>query len=382
MAALQFVTYPGYRALVLRRTFTELSMPGAIMHRCHDWLRPTDAKWHANENTYTFPNKHGPPASLTFGYLQHEADKYRYSSSEFHGIFPDELTQWPESQYTFLLSRIRRPAGDTLPLRMRSASNPGGVGHIWVKERFKLPHGRTDRPFIPARLNDNPHVDRVAYERGLSELSPVLREQLLRGDWNVTEGGNLYSRAWFGIVEREAVPPMICRVRFWDLAATDPTKSKVPKGHGPCWTAGVLLGLATTGQWYVLDVVRLRAQPQGVEQAIRNTAQRDGPSVPIVIEEEPGSGGKNTIDHYRRFVLVGYSVEPYKPESSKTARSGPVSSAANAGNVKLVRGPWNDAFLDEVELFPNGPFKDQGDAFSGAFTSLRQARSGFLFPAR
>jgi predicted phage terminase large subunit-like protein len=378
MAALQYARFPGYRALILRRTFTDLNMPGSILNRCHEWLEHTDARWHSKEATYTFPQRHGHPASLTFGYLQHEEDKRRYAGSEFHYIAFDELTQFSESQWTFLLSRLRRNVGDTLPLRARWASNPGGVGHIWVKERFALPHGRPDRPFIPARIADNAFIDREAYIKGLADLPAVLREQLLNGDWNVSEGGSLFNRGWFEVVEPVAMPKMVKVVRVWDFAATDPARSKVPKGHGPAWTAGAKVGLATTGQWYILDLVRLRAQPQGVEQAVRATAARDGASVPVVIEQEPGSGGKNTIDHYRRFILVGYTVEAYIPETSKVARAGPVSSAAEAGNVKLMRGAWNGAFLDEAELFPNGPFKDQVDAVSAGVAYLRQQRSGFL----
>jgi len=98
MGALQYVDIPGYAALLLRRRFSDLALPGALMLRADEWLRGTDATWNENKRTWTFPSG----AKLAFGYLEHEADKYRYKSSEFQFIGWDELTQFQESQYTYL----------------------------------------------------------------------------------------------------------------------------------------------------------------------------------------------------------------------------------------------------------------------------------------
>ena len=179
MAALQWVDVPGYNALLLRRTFADLALPGAIMDRSHDWLRGTAAEWNDREKTWTFPSG----ARLTFGYLQGDHDKYRYQGTELSFCGFDELTQFQEEQYTYLFSRLRRPEGSDVPLRMRSASNPGGVGHGWVYERFMpdltaeaIEHRRkTGRIFIPARLEDNPYIDQAAYRRGLAELDDITR---------------------------------------------------------------------------------------------------------------------------------------------------------------------------------------------------------------
>lgn len=128
------------------------------------------------------------------------------SAYQFIGF--DEVTQFTESQYLYLFSRLRRLAGANVPLRMRSASNPGGVGGRWVHQRF-IPEnfspidaedvkvfwktdGETKRAFIPSRLDDNPYLDREAYAASLQELDPVTREQLLRGDWRITDRGDIY----------------------------------------------------------------------------------------------------------------------------------------------------------------------------------------------
>ena len=109
-----------------------------------------------------------------------------------------------------------------------------------------------------------------------------------------------------------------------------------------------------------------------VQAIIRQTADIDGPGVMIYMEQEPGSGGVNTIDHYRRNVLAGFSFKGDNPSGSgsKLERANPLSSYAEAGNVMVVNGPWINAYLDEFESFPDGKFKDQVDATSGAFNKL------------
>jgi hypothetical protein len=188
MAALQHVDRPNYAALILRRSYKDLALPGAIMDRSHTWLRGTAARWNDHDHAWTFPSG----ARLTFGYLETEKDKYRYQSSEFQFIAFDELTQFPETQYRYLFSRLRRGADSTIPLRMRAASNPGGIGHDWVFERFVKADARGDRVFVPATLDDNPHVDAIEYRKNLAELDETTRNQLEKGIWTRDRGGLIY----------------------------------------------------------------------------------------------------------------------------------------------------------------------------------------------
>lgn len=125
MAALQYVQYPSYSALLLRRSFKDLSLPGALMDRAFDWLSDTDAKWDDLTKSWSFPSG----ATLTFGYLEAERDKFRYQGSNYQFVGFDELSQFLESQYLYLFSRLRRLEGSPIPIRMRGASNPGDVGH-------------------------------------------------------------------------------------------------------------------------------------------------------------------------------------------------------------------------------------------------------------
>jgi Terminase large subunit, T4likevirus-type, N-terminal len=195
MAALQYAHVPGYSALILRRTYADLSLPGAIMSRSHEWLRGTQAAWNDQRKTWTFPSG----ATLTFGYMEQDSHRYRYQGAEFAFVGWDELTQFSEAQYLYLLSRLRRTTNSPVPLRVRSASNPGGSGHQWVMERFPIPErGATPEPlyesadtgrvFVPARLRDNPSLDEESYRANLAELDEATRAQLEDGDWHAVRG--------------------------------------------------------------------------------------------------------------------------------------------------------------------------------------------------
>lgn len=402
MAALQYIDVPGYSALLLRRTWPDLSLPGAIMDRARDWLADTPAYPREGGRIWRFPSG----ARITFGYLQYEKDKYRYQSAEFQFIGFDELTQFQQSTYEYMFSRIRRPAMSCLrcrrainknagvwkhaevanpcqnlmpdpkvlgqygpaadgtslfdvPLRMRSATNPGGIGHNWVREHFI--DSKTKSPnaiFVPASLHDNPSLDQESYKSNLQHLSPTDRERLMNGDWDVMEEGAYFMRHWFKFT-REA--PWGCKwVRYWDLAAT---------AEGD-YTAGALVGLTPDGTFIVGDIRRMRGTPREVENFVHRTAMEDGVGIPIRMEQEPGSSGVTVIDYYRRKILLGFDFRPDKKRVDKETRANPVSSAAEAGNIAIMGGRWNREFLDEISLFPNGANDDQVDAFTGGFAYL------------
>jgi predicted phage terminase large subunit-like protein len=456
MAALQYVDVPGYSALIIRRTYADLSLPGAIMDRANDWLAGTGARKRDGGKLWEFPtNDPARPATLQFGYAQTHADVKRYQGAEFQAIFVDELTHFEERTYLYLFSRLRGPSGPCVgcghptsqpagqprqhdeghdqcscghehrpdeecpgsvldpcgcrdyepvgcdcvhadldrgaydplgkplfvpaddgtiladvPLRMRAGSNPGGVGHEWVKGRFVAPATRAPGAvFVPARLSDNPSLDRKAYRQSLGLLSETERRRLEDGDWDVADDGDLFERSWINIVD--AVPHGCRWVRFWDMAAT---VQKPSKRHDPDWTVGALVGLAPDGRVFVGDVVRGRRTPLENERVIANTASQDGRSVAIRMEEEGGSSGKVTIDHYLRTVLPGYDFAGVRPTLSKEERARPLARAAEAGLLHFVSAPWNREALDEMAGFPNLPHDDIVDAIVGGHAALTEAR--------
>lgn len=379
MAALMYADVPGYSALLFRRTYSDLSLPGALMDRASQWLTRPELvdegiapKWHDKNKTWTFPSG----ATLTFGYLKTEVDKYRYQSSEFQFIGFDELTHFTETQYTYLFSRLRKLSNSPVPLRMRCASNPGGVGHDWVKTRFIKIKNFQKRPFIPARLVDNRFINRKAYMGSLNELDPVTKAQLLEGNWDVLASGNFFKRDWFNVDEgtllyNRPVPPFfVDMVRYWDLAASVPS----PAYPDPDWCVGTLLGLGKDGKYYVLDVQRFRTTPKGVKTNVASAALNDakvyGRKVKIRLEKEGASGGKITVDDFFD-ILSGYDFKGVPSVKNKPIRAGPVSSAAESRNLVICSDTWFSEWINEVVPFPTlGIHDDQVDSLSGAYNCL------------
>lgn len=366
MAAMQYVDVPGYSAILFRRTFADLSLPGALMDRFKDWIAPhDDIHWNANSYVATFPSG----ARISFGYLNNQNDYLRYKGSEFQFIGMDEVTEIRESDYRYLFSRLRRPANGPLsqvPLRMRAASNPAPN---WVRQRFIVEGLSSNRIFVPSKLTDNPGIDAESYRQALSALDPVERRRLEEGDWWSTTLGSMFDRTSFVIIDPHEVPVISSSarvVRFWDLAATEPSSSN----PDPDWTVGTL-GLLDQGIFYILDVRRARVKSDKVEHLIAQTALEDGPLVSIRMEQEPGSSGKALIDQFARYVLPGYDFQGIRATGDKITRARPFSAAAANGNVRLVRGRWLTDWLDEVSSFPEGlTHDDQVDSATGAFTFL------------
>lgn len=149
-------------------------------------------------------------------------------------------------------------------------------------------------------------------------------------------------------------------VRAWDFAGTEVKKFG---SNDPDYTVGALIG-EQGGQYWILDVQRARISPKGVEALVLQTAQMDGISVEILIEQEPGSAGIAVIEDYRRRVLRGYAVHGIRHTGSKFERARPAASAAEAGNILLVEGPWITPFLETVCQFPFGKHDDDVDVLS------------------
>lgn len=269
MAALQYVHVPGYSALILRRDFARLALAGAIMDRAKSWLIDrTDARWNGTDKAFLFPSG----ARLQFGYIDNPDDRFRYASAEYQFIGWDELTEFRLSAdetdetnpYLFLFSRLRKTVDMDVPLRIRSASNPGNIGHAWVKKRF-VPadfRGITDdsptiyrvenRVFVPARIKDNPTISEGEYRAKLSHLPPITRERLIAGDWSVAESLQI-PEEWLLCYEPAAnllrpydrdgkllqpVDDRECtRFATIDTAGTSRDKAEEKSGKPPSWSA-------------------------------------------------------------------------------------------------------------------------------------------------
>ncbi len=176
--------------------------------------------------------------------------------------------------------------------------------------------------------------------------------------------GNRFRRSWFTIVD---APPVDAeRVRYWDKAATP---------GGGAFTAGVLMAKTPEGIHFVEDVVRGQWSSGERDQIMRETAELDALKysnrVQVWTEQEPGSGGKESAEATIR-LLSGFPVQAEPVTGSKDTRLEPFAAQCEAGNVKLVRGAWNGAYLEELCAIPNGKYRDQSDASGGAFNKLNR----------
>lgn len=177
------------------------------------------------------------------------------------------------------------------------------------------------------------------------------------------EGGEMKSN-WFEIVDD--VPHCDHWVRAWDLAAS--------KDHSAKQTAGMKIGRRGIGdrrEYIISDAIADWLDPDPRDQLIKQTAQTDGLGVRVVLEQEPGSGGKAQAQAIARN-LDGWAVEIVVAgnEGSKQLRADPLAAAAQGGRVKLKRGPWNAAFLEQVRSFPGGKLIDMIDAAAEGFNVL------------
>lgn len=342
MAALQYFDVPGYAALLIRKTYTDLALPGALMDRVGEWLRPTAATW--SETTKTWRSPAG--ATLSFGYMDGPRDHLRYQGPEFQMVGLDEVTQFsdvPINQPIYLMSRLRRLSGVEIPLRWRAATNPGGAGHKWVAERFGIRADGTQdpamterRPFVPSKLVDNRHVDADPYREALSALPKLTRDQLEHGLWVLDTTGLIYPYTDANVIP--AMPTMdgCYRVLAIDLGASE----SVPT------TAFALLAWhpqVPRGVWVERSWAQTGLPPSEMAEQIRALQAEHGGFAAIVLDE--GALGRGYGEEFRRRWAI--HCEPAQKRDKLGYRK-LLRGALEAGDLHIV-GPANGELLAEMD---------------------------------
>lgn len=341
-------------------------------------------------------------------YWKTTAGGFRFSTSTgggtvtgFHGhlIIIDDPIDPSRAVSKVELEAANKWMSDTIPSRkvhkdrtpiiliqQRLAENdPSGMWREKARRGKKLRH-----ICLPAELNDEVRPKELAeFYSADGLLDPVrmnrrvLNEALIElgqytysaqyGQKPVPPGEGMFlTEVWAGaqLLTPGAVHPAPIQrsVRYWDKAATAAIKNP-----GSCFTVGVRMRRMTNGQFLVDDVVRGQWSTDRREAIIKATAQLDGPTVEVWVEQEGGSGGQ---DSARMTIkgLQGYRVYADRPKGDKTLRADPYSVQVNAGHVYLTAANWTSAYIDEFRWFPLGKYKDQVDASSGAFAVLTGRR--------
>lgn len=393
---------PDFGAIIFRRTFPQITLEGGLWDesdRLYPFAGATSTK---GALRWVFPSG----STVVFRSIENEDDRYNFDGAQIPLIGFDQLESFTAKQFWYLLSRNRSTCGVRPYVRATCNPQPGwlaeliqwwwdpqtgyaipersgvvrwfvriGDGLRWFgsKAEAKKKHPESEPKslsFIFSKLQDNQVLMKKdpGYLANLMALPMVDRERLLGGNWKIAVAGNVFKREWWKFCD--APPPGIFNwCRYWDLAATAPEA-----GKDPDWTAGVKIG-EQDGDIYIADVVHFQGSALTNERTIKATAELDGPSVKVRMEQEGGASGKSLAGeqgHYARNVMVGYDYAGVPSSKKKLLRWAPLSAAAEHGRVFLVRGRWNQDFVDELEGCKGEDEKnDQADAASGALEALR-----------
>jgi len=415
---------PGFTAVIFRRVSPQIRNEGGLWDESATLYpdfggtpRETILEWRFHEDL--------PPhlqQTVRFASMQYESDKLDWQGSQIPVIGFDELTHFTEDQFFYMMSRNRSLCG--VRPYMRGTCNPdadswvadfiawwidqdetsptyglpiperAGVVRYFIRtlgvihwadtpeelytlipvpdelrgQDFDPSHFVKSCTFIPASVYDNKILLKTnpTYLGNLMALPQLERDRLLGMNWKVrASAGKVFNRQWFD-QKVLAGPPEGCTrfVRFWDKAATE---------DAGAFTVGLKLATFPRG-WVILDVVRGQWSSFQRDQIMLQVAEEDGLKTEIWVEQEPGSGGKESLEHSVK-LLAGYRIRGERVTGDKIARAMPVSAQAEGGNLYMVRAAWNKVLLDELHNFPEQKLKDQVDALSGAFNKSRRAKS-------
>jgi predicted phage terminase large subunit-like protein len=402
---LRHIHNPAFGGVIFRRTTTQIKVEGGLWDTAGDLYPLVSGRGLGQSLTWGFPSG----AKIKFAHMEHEKNRLDWQGSQIPFIGFDELTHFTEKQFWYMVGRNRSTSG--IAGYIRATTNPDPDSWVrkfiawWIDDRTGLPNpkragvirwfvrhndefvwgfereelvarfGAEAEPksvtFIPASVFDNKILllSDPSYLANLKALPLVEREQLLNGNWNVRpSAGMFFKRHYFGGFVEAAPAEVSARVRFWDRAAGEQKPGKDPDS-----TATVKLSRDLDGVYYIEHFERMFATPLAVDRAMVGTARQDGTNVSVGYQQDPGSAGVNEA-RSTAVKLDGFNVRYETKTGDKQTRCKPVSAQAEAGNIKMVKGPWNDDLLRELENFPEGRYDDGVDALTGAYEMIALGR--------
>ena len=405
---------PYARIVVFRQTRPQLVASGGLVDESKQIYPHFGGVFKSQAMKWIFPSG----ATIQFAAIGSDRDLPSWQGSQLTHVLVDEAAEWTEAQVVFLLSRMRS-ANFKGKLQCILSCNPSKTSFLykWVEwclddrgipkegteditrwfvnlngktlwgdsaEELYREHGKgftmgvdfnpVSFRFIPMTVYDNPILLKAnpQYLSNLLAQPRVNQLRYLHGSWTAQpDGAGYFKREWCEIVDYPPVNP-ISKCRGWDLASTVPNELN----RDPDYTAGVLISRDKYGMYYVEDVHRFRKRTGEVIEEIVKTGHADGADrVRVVVPKDPGAAGASFNSHLVRILSENglYTrSNTVNGHSGKVQRFLPLASLAESGNLKIVRGEWNEEFLTELEAF-DGSRKnhdDMVDAASDAFNNL------------
>jgi predicted phage terminase large subunit-like protein len=400
LEAQRHIDNPDFGAVIFRRNLVDVRKQGSLLDTSIPLYGQCDGR--LRDLFWRFPSG----AKIAFGHLEHDKTVLDWQGAQIPLICFDELTHFTRAQFFYMLSRNRSTCG--VRPYVRATTNPDSESWVadliawWIDQEtgFPIPEragviryfarvgdvlvwADSDRElrerhpgvepksltFIPAKLDDNQILVRKdpGYRANLLALTLVDRERLLSGNWKIRSAAGLYfKRLWCQVVD--VIPPMQQVVRGWDLAATVKTENNDPDA-----TAATKIGRLTDGRFIVLHHKHMFGSPGEVETAIKSTAETDGKEVSVHLPQDPAQAGKSQVAALAK-LLAGYEARFRSVSGDKVTRFKAFSAQAEAGNVLVLRGPWNEHWFGALESFgPNVKHDDDADSTSEAFNALLTA---------
>ena len=414
MEPMRHVNVAGFSAVLFRRTTVDLRNQGGLWPESRGMYLPAGGR---SRETPILEWRFPAGSTVQFAHLEHEKTAFSWQGAQVCMLGFDELTAFTAFQFWYLLSRNRSTCG--VRPYVRATCNPEADSWVadliswwidqdtgyaiqersgvlrwfirlndtltWGDSPEDLAHHKDQRgepippkslTFIPATLEDNPKLMEVdpGYRANLMALTTVERERLLHGNWKIRPAAGLYfQRDWVDWIDARPAGTEWKWVRGWDLAATE-----WREGTDPDWTCGTLMGLnRQTGRLCIADHIYDRLSPHKVEQLLKETARQDNEkqATMVAIPQDPAQAGKHQVKSLSA-LLQGYDVRFRPASGDKITRFSPFSAQAEARNVDVVRGKWNERWFRELENFPpeEHGHDDDADSTSEAYAALIRRR--------
>lgn len=404
MEPLRHVHNPGFGAVTFRRSTVQIRNEGGLWDESAVLYPQMGAAPKEHVLSWSFPSG----ASCSFAHLEHDKTRFNWQGSQIPLINFDELTHFTPTQFWYMVSRNRSMCG--VRPYIRATCNPDADSWVadliswWIDQDTglaiaeragqlrwfvrvgedlkwgddpaelacytmlnevgeRVPIPAKSLTFIPAKLTDNKALMAAdpGYMASLLALPLVERERLLGGNWKIRPAAGLYfQRSWCRVVD--AVPADTVFGRGWDFAATPPSSDN----PDPDATSATKIGRTPEGRYIVVDNRSDRLSPAGVERFLLNTTTQDGRDCEVSLPQDPGQAGKSQVKNFIK-MLAGYPVRSSTETGDKITRFSPFSAQCEAGNVDVLRGPWNEGWFTALEGFPVAKHDDDADSTSRAF---------------